>query len=106
MEKESAEAVLNCIDLSNVNIQQSVNLLKQVKKSKTTHSYSFTLILHRTTNSHNNFFSSVFSLQFSMKSLAPILGFSILSIMELARSLWTRFLTRARNFSTFHSTKR
>lgn len=32
MEKESAEAVLNCIDLSNVNIQQSVNLLKQVKK--------------------------------------------------------------------------
>ncbi|CAK8579500.1 unnamed protein product [Lathyrus sativus] len=29
MEKESVEAVLNCIDLSNFNIQQSVNLLKQ-----------------------------------------------------------------------------
>jgi hypothetical protein len=43
MEKESeaSKAVLNCIDLSNPNIDQSVYLLKQVK---TTHS-SFPLFL-------------------------------------------------------------
>jgi len=92
MEKEStvaeipqAQPVLSCIDLSNPNIDHNVNLLKQVKHCNKFILLSlpmFSRFVFTTKKTLINFFPIFLLFMANNKSLAPILGFSTLSIME------------------------